>query len=103
MANIASQKKRNARTERERQENLRFRSSVKTYFRRLEAAVAAGDSEKVAAEHKTLVSRIDKAVQRGALHRNTGARKKSRAAALVGGAAAAQPAPQPEAAAEGEG
>jgi small subunit ribosomal protein S20 len=89
MANIASQKKRNARTERERLENLRFRSSVKTYFRRLEAAVSAGDAEKIAAEHKALISRIDKAVQRGALHRNAGARKKSRAAAIAG--AVAQP------------
>ena len=35
------------------------------------------------AEHRTLVSTIDKAVKRGALHRNTGARKKSRAAPLV--------------------
>jgi small subunit ribosomal protein S20 len=90
MANIASQKKRIARTERERQENLRFRSSVKTYFRRLEAAVSEGDATKVAEEHKALVSRIDKAVQKGALHRNTGARKKSRAAALAGAQPAAQ-------------
>jgi small subunit ribosomal protein S20 len=89
MANIASQKKRIARTERERQENLRFRSSVKTYFKRLEAAVSSGDTEKIAAEHKALISRIDKAVQRGALHRNTGARKKSRAAALAGAASPA--------------
>jgi small subunit ribosomal protein S20 len=84
MANIASQKKRIARTERERQENLRFRGSVKTYFRRLEDAVQSGDANAVATEHRTLVSRIDKAVQKGALHRNTGARKKSRAASIVG-------------------
>ncbi len=86
MANIASQKKRNARTERERTENLRFRSSVKTHFKRLEAAVQSGEVEAIASEHKALVSRIDKAVQKGALHRNTGARKKSRAAGLVGAA-----------------
>jgi small subunit ribosomal protein S20 len=90
MANIASQKKRNARSERERLENLRFRSSVKTYFRRLEAAAQSGDANAVAAEHKALVSRIDKAVQRGALHRNTGARKKSRAASIAGDAAQTQ-------------
>jgi small subunit ribosomal protein S20 len=96
MANIASQKKRIARTERERQENLRFRSSVKTYFRRLETAVSDGDADKVAAEHRALVSRIDKAVQRGALHRNTGARKKSRAAALAGAAVQGAAAPQAE-------
>jgi small subunit ribosomal protein S20 len=83
MANIASQKKRIARSERERVENLRFRSSVKTHFKRLEAAVRSGDGDAVASEHKALVSRIDKAVQKGALHRNTGARKKSRAAGIA--------------------
>jgi small subunit ribosomal protein S20 len=87
MANIASQKKRIARSERERLENLRFRSSVKTYFRRLEAAVQSADANAIATEHKALVSRIDKAVQKGALHRNTGARKKSRAASIAGAAA----------------
>jgi small subunit ribosomal protein S20 len=86
MANIASQKKRIARSERERLENLRFRSSVKTYFKRLEGAIQSGDANTVSAEHRALISRIDKAVQRGALHRNTGARKKARAAGLVGGA-----------------
>jgi small subunit ribosomal protein S20 len=83
MANIASQKKRIARSERERLENLRFRSSVKTYFKRLESAVQSGDADTVANEHKALVSRIDKAVQKGALHRNTGARKKVRAAGIA--------------------
>jgi small subunit ribosomal protein S20 len=90
MANIASQKKRIARSERERQENLRFRSSVKTYFRRLETAAQSGDANAIAAEHRALVSRVDKAVQRGALHRNTGARKKARAAEIAGAAAQSQ-------------
>jgi small subunit ribosomal protein S20 len=84
MANIASQKKRIQRTERERLENRRYTSTIKTYFRRLEAAVAEGDDAKADAEHLTLVSVIDKGVKRGALHRNTGARKKSRAARMRG-------------------
>ena len=83
MANIASQKKRIIRAERERLENRRHTSAIKTYFRRLEAAVAEGEAEKVASEHRTLVSAIDKAVKTGALHRNTGARKKSRAARVA--------------------
>lgn len=83
MANIASQKKRILRSERERTENRLLTSTVKTYFRRLEAAVEAGDAGKVEAEHKTLVSKIDKAVQKGALHKNTGARKKSRASRIA--------------------
>jgi small subunit ribosomal protein S20 len=85
MANIASQKKRIVRTERERLENRRYTSTIKTYFRRLEAAVAGGDDEQADAEHRALISMIDKAVKRGALHRNTGARKKSRAARVRAG------------------
>jgi small subunit ribosomal protein S20 len=79
MANIASQIKRNARSQRERFENRQYTSQVKTYFRRLAAAVEAGDDAQVDAEHRQLVSLIDKAVKRGALHRNNGARKKARA------------------------
>jgi small subunit ribosomal protein S20 len=86
MANIHSQKKRILRAERERQENRRYTSSIKTYFRRLEQAVAAGETETADAEHRVLVRTIDKAVKRGALHRNNGARKKSRAARLRRGA-----------------
>jgi small subunit ribosomal protein S20 len=85
MANIASQKKRNERTERERLENRRLTGAVGTHFRRLEKAIAGGDQDAVAAEHSELDSRIDKAVSKGALHANTGARKKSRAARLRAG------------------
>jgi small subunit ribosomal protein S20 len=86
MANIASQKKRILRTERERQENRRLTSVVKTRFRRLEDAVAAGDSEAIAEAHRDLVSQIDKSIQKGAMHTNTGARKKQKAARLVASA-----------------
>ena len=55
---------------------------MKTYFRRLEAAVGDGDSDRADAEFKSLVSTIDRAVKRGALHANNGARKKSRASKL---------------------
>jgi small subunit ribosomal protein S20 len=87
MANIASQKKRILRSERERAENRLFTSTVKTHFRRLESAVDGGDAEAIAGEHRSLVSKIDKAVQKGALHRNTGARKKAKAARIAAGAA----------------
>jgi small subunit ribosomal protein S20 len=85
MANIASQKKRIQRTERERLENRRRVSQVKTWFRRLQDAVDAGDSARADAEHNALVSRIDRAVKTGALHRNTGARRKARAARIRSG------------------
>ena len=82
MANIASQEKRIHRAERERLENRRYTSQVKTSFRRLRQAVDAGDADQVEAEHRLLTSRIDKAVRAGALHRNNGARKKARAARI---------------------
>ena len=85
MANIASQEKRIKRSQRERLENRRYTSAIKTYFRRLEAAVSEGDEARADSEHRTLVSQIDRAVKRGALHRNSGARKKSRAAQLRAG------------------
>jgi small subunit ribosomal protein S20 len=85
MANIHSQKKRILRSERERLENRRYTSTIKTYFRRLEALVESGDGAAAEATHRELVSTIDKAVKRGAVHRNTGAHRKSRAAHLLSG------------------
>jgi small subunit ribosomal protein S20 len=82
MANIASQEKRIHRAERERLENRRRTSEVKTWFRRLESAVGEGDAAKADDEFRKLVSRIDKAAKSGALHRNNAARKKSRAARM---------------------
>jgi len=85
MANIASQEKRIQRSLRERLENRRYTSTIKTYFRRLEAAVADGDAGRADVEHRALISQIDRAVKRGALHRNNGARKKARAARIRSG------------------
>jgi small subunit ribosomal protein S20 len=82
MANIHSQKKRILRAERERLENRRYTSTIKTYFHRLQTAVEAGDNETADAEHVRLQSTVDKAVKRGALHRNNGAHKKARAARI---------------------
>jgi small subunit ribosomal protein S20 len=84
MANIQQQKKRNRITERQRDENLRYRSTVKTLTKRVEAAAAGDDKDKLAAEHLELVKLVDKAASRGALHKNTAARKKARAARLLG-------------------
>ncbi len=83
MANIKQQKKRVKVAARERLENLRYRSAIKTYFRRLGAAVDSGDAETVASEHRELVRLIDRAGAKRALHPNTAARKKSNAQKLV--------------------
>lgn len=82
MANIDSQKKRIRRSRRERVENLRYISAARTYFRRLSRSANRGDKEAVEADYRNLVSVVDKAAKTGALHRNTAARKKSKAARI---------------------
>lgn len=85
MANITQQKKRVRIAARERDENLRYRSTVKRLAKRLQAAVEEGDAERIASAHRTLIRTIDMAAARGALQANTAARKKARAAQLVAG------------------
>lgn len=85
MPNIKQQKKRVRTAAQERLENLRYRSTVKTLSKRLEAAVQSGDSSRVDTEHRELVRWLDRAAARGALHRNTAARRKAQAAKLVSG------------------
>jgi small subunit ribosomal protein S20 len=85
MPNIRQQEKRVRSAARQRLENLRYRSSVKTLMKRLETAVTDGDADTVASEHLLLVRTIDKAAARGALHKNTAARKKAQAARVAAG------------------
>ena len=85
MPNIRQQEKRVRSALRQHDENLRYRSTVKTLTKRLEAAAAAGDKDKLAAEHLELVRTVDRATSRGAMHKNTAARKKARAARLAAG------------------
>jgi small subunit ribosomal protein S20 len=61
VANIKQQKKRILVGQRQRLENLRYRSTIKTYFRRLQTAIDGGDTDAVAVEHVALVRLIDKA------------------------------------------
>lgn len=83
--NIRQQEKRVRIAARQRLENLRYRSTIKTLAKRLESAVAEGDAEAIASEHVALVRVIDKAASRGAIHKNAAARKKSQAAQVVAG------------------
>jgi small subunit ribosomal protein S20 len=83
MPNIQQQKKRVRIAARERLENLRYRSSIKTLTKRLQTAVEDGDDQRAAVEHRLLVRTIDKAASRRALHKNAAARKKAQAARLL--------------------
>jgi len=85
MPNIKQQKKRVRIAAEERLENLRYRSTIKTLSKRLATARESGDAAAIESEHRSLVKLIDRAVSRGALHRNAAARKKSQAAKLAAG------------------
>lgn len=83
MPNIKQQERRVQRAARERLENLRWRSSAKTRYKRLLQAVEDGDDDAVSAEHRELVRALDRAAATRALHPNKAARKKAQAAKLV--------------------
>jgi small subunit ribosomal protein S20 len=85
MPNIQQQKKRVLIASRQRNENLHYRSTIKTLTKRLSTVATEGDKDAIETEHKALVRLIDRAVSRGALHRNAGARKKSQAARAAAG------------------
>jgi small subunit ribosomal protein S20 len=85
MPNIKQQKKRVRIAAEERLANLQYRSTIKTLTKRLSSAVSDGDKDAIATERRGLEKLIDRAVARGALHRNAGARKKAQAARLVSG------------------
>ena len=83
MPNIRQQEKRVRQSAQQRVENLRWRSTAKTMMRSLREAAESGDTTAVAERHRALVSWLDKAAARGALHRNTAARRKAQAARAV--------------------
>jgi small subunit ribosomal protein S20 len=85
MPNIRQQEKRVRQAAKQRTENLRWRSTSKTLMRRLKEAVDAGDAGAIDERRRELVSWLDRAASRGALHKNTAARRKAQAAKLVAG------------------
>ena len=85
MPNIKQQERRVRIAARERAENLRWRSTAKTLYKRLERAVDDADAARIGQEHRNLVRWLDRAAARGAIHPNKAARKKAQAARLVSG------------------
>jgi small subunit ribosomal protein S20 len=83
VANSKQQAKRVRVAARQRLENLRYKTQIKTLFRRLRRELDAGDDEAAAATHKRLTALVDRAAARKAIHRNAAARKKSQAARVM--------------------
>jgi len=75
MANIQSQKKRNLTNAKRAERNKAVRAEVKT---RVKAAEDAAGTEDATETLRLAIKRIDKAAQKGVMHKNAAARKKSR-------------------------
>ena len=78
MANTQSAIKRIRRSERRRKINQVHRSRARTYVKRTRALIAAGQIEEAEAVALQAVRSLDKAAERGIIHKNKAARSKSR-------------------------
>lgn len=83
MANIKSAKKRARQSEKHRQHNASLRSMVRTYIKKVYAAIEAND-KKLAEECFTAAQPvIDRMADKGLIHKNKAARHKSRLTAHI--------------------
>ena len=78
MANIKSQIKRNRQNLKRRSSNRVYRGSARTYVRKARLAIEGGDVDAARAATIQAASALDKAAQKGVLHKNNASRRKGR-------------------------
>ena len=83
MANSAGSKKRARQAIKRRAHNGSLRSMVRTYLKKVDAAIEAGNQEEAQAAYCVAVSKLDKAAAKGLYHKNKAARHKSRLNAKI--------------------
>jgi small subunit ribosomal protein S20 len=78
LANIKSQIKRNKQNEKRRQRNRVYAGRARTFVKKARLAIEEKDAETAAEATKQAVSALDKAAEKGTIHKNNAARRKSR-------------------------
>ena len=78
MANIKSQIKRNRQNEKRRMRNRVFRGRARTFVSRARAAIEGSTQEDAVKATREAISALDKAAEKGVIHKNNAARRKSR-------------------------
>jgi len=78
LANIKSQIKRNRQNEKRRLRNRYYAGRARTFVKKARASIAAGDPEQAVQTTLAAVSALDKAAEKGVIHKNNAARRKSR-------------------------
>lgn len=83
MANIKSAKKRAITSEKRRKHNASRRSMMRTFFKKVIAAIEAGEKETAVKAFADLQPVLDRQATKGLIHKNKAARQKSRLAAKI--------------------
>lgn len=78
MANIKSAKKRAVQSEKRRKHNASRRSMMRTFIKKVHAAIATGDKEAAQKAFSEMQPIVDRQASRGLIHKNKAARHKSR-------------------------
>jgi len=78
LANIKSAIKRNKQNEKRRVRNRIYRGKARTFVAKARTAIGEKDAEKAKAATLEAISALDKAAQKGVIHKNNAARRKSR-------------------------
>lgn len=83
MANTASARKRNRQTKRRTERNQARKSRMRTFVKKVEAALASSDKEAAGEALRIAQPEMQRAAGKGVTHRNTVARKLSRLSARI--------------------
>lgn len=83
MANIKSAKKRAVQSEKRRQHNASRRSMMRTFVKKVYAAIAAGDKEAAQNAFSAMQPIVDRQASNGLIHKNKAARHKSNLSAQI--------------------
>jgi small subunit ribosomal protein S20 len=78
LANIKSAIKRNKQNEKKRLRNRVYRGRARTFIAKAQGEIAGGEKAAAASAVLVAISALDKAAQKGVLHKNNAARRKSR-------------------------
>jgi small subunit ribosomal protein S20 len=78
LANIKSQIKRNRQNEKRRLRNRYFSGRARTFVKKARLEIASGDMDDAAQATRLAISALDKAAEKGVIHKNNASRRKSR-------------------------
>ena len=95
MANIKSQIKRNRQNDKRRLRNRAFRGSARAAVIKAQEAIVGADADTRKTAVAAAISRLDKAAEKGVIHKNNAARRKSRLMKTLAATPVSAPAPAP--------